>query len=139
MSSFLIHPQLAADCRILGRLRHSYVLLHKNAAVSWFILVPETEVLEFLELPESLQIPVLQECRRIAGFIRQQTTSTKINFAAIGNVVPQLHLHVIGRNPQDPCWPQPVWGHLSEQRDYSIAEVTRIVDRLSQLQDFRLQ
>lgn len=133
MSPFLIHPQLAADCWILGRLRHSYVLLHKNAVVSWFILVPETEVLEFLELPESLQIPVLQECSRIAEFIRQETNSTKINFAAIGNIVPQLHLHVVGRRPTDPCWPQPVWGHLSEQRDYSMTEVAGIVDRLSRL------
>lgn len=133
MSPFLIHPQLATDCWILGRLRHSHVLLHKNAVVSWFILVPETKALDFLELPESLQIPVIQECSRIAAFIRRETDSTRINFAAIGNIVPQMHLHVIGRRPADPCWPLPVWGHLSERRDYSAAEVAGIVDRLRQI------
>ncbi len=132
MSKFIIHPQLITDCKILGRIHDSHVLLHKNSAVTWFILVPETTTLEFLDLPESLQTTLIQQCSRIARFIRQETLSTKINFAAIGNQVPQLHLHIVGRHSADPSWPQPVWGHLAEWRDYTAAELDRMTAQLIQ-------
>jgi diadenosine tetraphosphate (Ap4A) HIT family hydrolase len=128
--SFTLHPQLVRDCLILGRFPHCHVLLHRNAAVPWFILVPETTHADFLDLDAPLQTAILRECGLIAGHIRETTACAKINVAAIGNVVPQLHLHVVGRHSADPCWPKPVWGHLTDWRDYPEAEVAEIVARL---------
>ena len=132
MSAFSLHPRLAADTWPLGRLTHSHLLLHRNAAVRWFILVPETAVLDFLDLPEPLRGALIDECVRVAAYIREESRFTRINFAAIGNLVPQLHLHVVGRHPGDPCWPQPVWGHLATDHSYSAAEVATIRDCLIQ-------
>ena len=59
------------------------------------------------------------------GFVYNKRSS-KINFAAIGNIVPQLHLHVVGRERSDPCWPNPIWGHLTDSPAYADADVTAI-------------
>ncbi|ASC73875.1 hypothetical protein XM38_048490 [Halomicronema hongdechloris C2206] len=126
MTTFQLHPQLLAECHQLGRLSHCQLLLHKNAAVLWFILVPDTEITDLLELPPEEAQAVLEECRQVARYIKQQAGYAKINFGAIGNLVPQLHLHVIGRRPEDPCWPQPVWGHLKAQEGYADRDIAAI-------------
>ena len=123
---FVIHPQLLADCLQLGKLQLCHVLLHRNAILPWFILVPETEVLDLLDLPDDLRRAAMDEAATVARFIKTRLGYEKINFAAIGNVVPQLHLHIVGRSKDDPCWPAPVWGHLKEAREYSTAELERI-------------
>jgi len=130
MSDFEIHPQLLADCHRLGRLEFCHVLLNKNAALPWFILVPETAVTDLLDLPAAQRTAALHEAAEIAQFIKRQLGYGKINFAAIGNVVPQLHLHVVGRKPGDSCWPAPVWGHLVESQDYSDHRVGEIRELL---------
>ena len=132
MHPFALHSQLVQDCLILGRYPYCHVLLHRNAAVPWYILVPETTRTDVLDLDATLQTAVLRECGLIADHIRETTICAKVNFAAIGNVVPQLHLHVVGRHPADPCWPKPVWGHLTDWRDYSEAEVAKTVAQLVQ-------
>ena len=126
MSPFRIHDQLLADCHRIGRFELCHVLLHRNAAVPWFILVPETEVAEFLDLREHLRTLALKEAGAVARFIKQELGCEKINFAAIGNVVPQLHLHVVGRRPDDPCWPAPVWGHLTGNQQYGGGRLQEI-------------
>jgi len=127
---FVIHPQLLADSHRLGKLRLCHVLLHRNALLPWFILVPEAEFSDLLDLPEDLREAAMAEAATVARFIKTRLGYEKINFAAIGNVVPQLHLHVVGRSVNDPCWPAPVWGHLKEGRDYSTAELERIKELL---------
>lgn len=127
---FSIHAQLLADCHCLGRLEICYLLLNKNAAIPWFILVPECEVGDLLDLELAARHAVIEEAAKIAGFVREYFALTKINIAAIGNVVPQLHLHVVGRRPGDACWPAPVWGHLKESRDYSTQELDAISQAL---------
>jgi diadenosine tetraphosphate (Ap4A) HIT family hydrolase len=132
MSEFAIHPKLLADCHRLGRLEFCHVLLNKNAVLPWFILVPETVVTDLLDLPETQRMAALNEAAVIARLIKHALGSTKINFAAIGNVVPQLHLHVVGRKPGDPCWPAPVWGHLFESQEYSdhrVGEIREVLVR----------
>jgi diadenosine tetraphosphate (Ap4A) HIT family hydrolase len=132
MSEFAIHPKLLADCHRLGRLEFCHVLLNKNAVLPWFILVPETVVTDLLDLPETQRMAALNEAAVIARLIKHALGSTKINFAAIGNVVPQLHLHVVGRKPGDPCWPAPVWGHLVESQEYSdhrVGEIREVLVR----------
>lgn len=123
---FVIHPQLLADCHRLGKLRLCHVLLHRNAILPWFILVPETEICDLLDLPDDLRRAAVDEASAVARFIKTRLGYEKINFAAIGNVVPQLHLHVVGRSSNDSCWPAPVWGHLKEVREYSNTELERM-------------
>lgn len=131
MSVFEIHPQLLADCHRLGRLELCHVLLHKNASLPWFILVPQTAVTDLLDLPATERTAALHEAAVIGQCIKRHLGYVKINFAAIGNVVPQLHLHVVGRKPGDPCWPAPVWGHLVESQAYSEQRVGEIRELLA--------
>ncbi len=118
-----IHPQLRADCYLLGRLSACAVLLHRNAALPWFILVPDSAVADVLDLDEAIAQQVFADCRAVSSFIKQKLGFEKVNFAALGNVVPQMHLHIIGRSQQDPCWPQPVWGHLEVSSSYDSGHV----------------
>ena len=119
MSEFAIHPQLLADCHRLGRFDLCHVLLNSNASLPWFILVPETAVTELFDLADTPRTAVLHEAAVIAHFIKNHLGYQKINFAAIGNIVPQLHLHIVGRKLGDPCWPAPVWGKIIESQEYS--------------------
>jgi diadenosine tetraphosphate (Ap4A) HIT family hydrolase len=118
-----IHPQLLADCHYLGQLATSGLLLHRNATVPWFILVPDTELHDYLDLPQEHREAVLADCVLVSQFIKQVLGFEKVNFAGLGNVVPQMHLHIIGRAGVDPCWPQPVWGNLIESEPYELAQL----------------
>lgn len=125
-----IHPQLLLDAHFIGTFPTCGVLLHKNAVVPWFILVPETEIVGLLDLPQEILMAVMEEAALISAFVKQTFGCVKINFASIGNVVPQLHLHIVGRKPDDLCWPAPVWGNLAEIREYSTGELGRIGELL---------
>ena len=125
-----IHAQLLADCHHLGKLPTSDVLLHRNAAVPWFILVPETLLSDVLDLPDEHRQAVVAECAAVSVFIKQLLGFDKVNFAGLGNVVPQMHLHVIGRHSADPCWPQPVWGNLPQGKNYDTAQLREWQDGL---------
>lgn len=124
--AFALHPQLAADTHPLGATATARVLLHRNAAVPWLILVPTTDAGDFLELRAALRTELLADCERLAHYLKTRRQAEKINFAAIGNLVPQLHLHVVGRRRDDACWPLPVWGHLTAAAGYTEAEVAEI-------------
>ncbi|MGH7845823.1 MAG: HIT domain-containing protein [Candidatus Binatia bacterium] len=132
MSTFQIHSQLLAGCHRIGRFQLSHVLLHKNSSVPWFILVPETDIADLLDLPQNLQSLALTEASIISRFIKLELNCPKINFASIGNVVPQLHLHVVGRRQDDPCWPAPVWGNLTVFPEYSALRLREITELLLQ-------
>ncbi|HEX7226355.1 MAG TPA: HIT family protein, partial [Candidatus Binatia bacterium] len=83
MSRFEIHPQLLHDCHRLGQLRLCHILLHKNAAVPWLILVPETvSTGDLLDLPEHVRNVALDEAAIAARFIKNEFAVSKINFAA---------------------------------------------------------
>lgn len=118
-----IPTQLLADCHVLGRLPASTLLLNRNAALPWFILVPQTPVRDFLDLPDEQRLVVLAECAGVSRYIKQVLGFEKVNFAGLGNVVPAMHLHIIGRHPQDACWPQPVWGNLPDGGSYSVDQL----------------
>lgn len=126
MTAFSIHPQLIADCHVLGRLPAAHLLLHKNAAVPWLILVPETELANLLDLPSGQRDAVLADCKRVCDWLTGTARCARVNVAWIGNLVPQLHVHVVGRSPGDACWPKPVWGHLGPGPGYSEAELAAI-------------
>lgn len=118
-----IHPQLMTDCHWLGQLPATALLLHRNATLPWFILVPETRLKDFLDLPAEHGAAVLADCTAVSGFIKNILGLDKVNFAGLGNLVPQMHLHVVGRSAEDPCWPQPVWGNLVATEPYSAAQL----------------
>jgi diadenosine tetraphosphate (Ap4A) HIT family hydrolase len=130
MQPFEIHPQLLADCHRLGQFDLCHVLLNKNALLPWFILVPQTDVSDLLELPDEHRNAAMNETALISQFIKRQLGYPKVNFAAIGNIVPQLHLHVVGRRPDDPCWPAPVWGNLPDGPEYTAVRVAEMTDLL---------
>ncbi|MBK1646602.1 HIT family protein [Thiocapsa imhoffii] len=125
MTRFILHPQLRADCHQIGPLTATHLLLHRNAALPWFILVPETDLANLLDLPSVQREAVLADCKRISDHLSGTLGYPRVNVAWIGNLVPQLHIHVIGRRPGDPCWPQPVWGHLEVVAAYSPEEIER--------------
>jgi diadenosine tetraphosphate (Ap4A) HIT family hydrolase len=113
MSVFKLHQRLQEDCVYLGQLSVCHVLLMNNADVPWFILVPESisgiAAVELMDLPLSEQQQVIEELNLVSGFVKSLPGVTKLNTAALGNIVPQLHIHVVGRNPDDYCWPALVW------------------------------
>ena len=131
MTEFEIHPCLLADCHRLGRLGVCHLLLHRNASLPWFILVPETAVADLLDLEPLAREVALDACAQVSAYIKAEFRVPKVNFAAIGNLVPQLHLHVVGRTPGDPCWPAPVWGNLDAGPEYSPVQIGAITAALS--------
>jgi diadenosine tetraphosphate (Ap4A) HIT family hydrolase len=111
-----LHQQLAADTHSVGDLPLSRVLIIKDANYPWVILVPRrNEVSEILDLAPAEQSELMGEIVRTAGVLKDITACDKLNIAALGNVVPQLHVHVIARSKGDPAWPHPVWGRLKPQ------------------------
>ena len=110
-SPFSLHPQLAADTVPVGDLALTRVLLAKDANYPWLILVPRRAgAIEIIDLPEPEQTQLFGEIAAAARALREITECEKLNIAALGNVVAQLHVHVIGRRHSDAAWPKPVWG-----------------------------
>lgn len=116
-------PQLQRDCHPVATLESGVLLLSRNALLHWFILVPDTPEQDLLDLPaDALQV-VLSDCQRVSTLLKGPLGYPKVNFAGLGNVVPQMHLHIIGRRPGDTCWPAPVWGQLPEGPEWSQADL----------------
>lgn len=129
-SMFELHPQLAADTRALRELKLSSLLLMNNAVVPWLILVPRREaVREIVDLTRSDQMQLMDEIAQVSRLLRAEYNPHKINVAALGNVVPQLHVHVIARFENDPAWPKPVWGNI-EPMPYEPEAMIELIDRL---------
>jgi len=127
---FQLNPQLQADCYLLGTLGGNTLLLHKNALVPWFILVPDTQEVELYKLPAAQQSTVQSCINQLALFVDQYFTADKLNIATIGNIVPQLHIHIIGRHINDFCWPNPVWGQ-QQSSQYAAKDIQAIKQALS--------
>lgn len=122
---FELDARLAGDCLILGELDCSLLLLMNNALVPWFILVPVTKATEIYQLPGEQQLQLLKEIDLLSHFISSEFSIEKLNVAAIGNIVKQLHVHIVGRHSSDYCWPGVVWG-AEQSEPYSDAEIKRI-------------
>lgn len=106
-----LHPQLAKDCITLGRWPLCHLLLMNDCQFPWFILVPaRTEIREIFELQAGDRRQLLDESCLLSEFLMEAYAGDKLNVAALGNQVPQLHLHHIVRYATDTAWPAPVWG-----------------------------
>ena len=106
-----IHAQLLADCIVLGRFPLCHLLLVNDSNYPWFILVPDRDdIREIFELDDTDRAQLLRESCAFAEYLMRRYAGDKLNVAALGNQVPQLHLHHIVRFATDPAWPAPVWG-----------------------------
>jgi diadenosine tetraphosphate (Ap4A) HIT family hydrolase len=120
-TEFTLHPRLAADTIFVADWSLSRVLVMNDARYAWLVLVPRrADLVELHDLaPADLTI-LGEELARAGRGLKTLTGAAKINTGALGNIVPQLHIHVVARAPGDPAWPGPVWGH-SPAEPYSRA------------------
>ncbi|MBV7299647.1 HIT domain-containing protein [Enterovibrio paralichthyis] len=110
--AFALHPRLEADTTWLGDLPLCRVLLSKEDIGPWLILVPKVDgITELHHLSEQDQQQFMRESSLIASRLEQFASPDKINIGALGNMVPQLHVHHIARFQTDIAWPGPVWGN----------------------------
>jgi diadenosine tetraphosphate (Ap4A) HIT family hydrolase len=117
MATFTLHPQLAADGLFLVEWPLCQVLRMNDATYPWLILVPRlTDAREILDLSAADRVRLMDEIAWASQALKDLRHPDKINVGALGNVVPQLHVHVLGRFKDDPAWPKPVWGHAGPVR-----------------------
>jgi diadenosine tetraphosphate (Ap4A) HIT family hydrolase len=125
---FVLDPRLAGDTHCVGDLDLSRVLLMDDARFPWLILVPRRANLrELIDLDIAAQQLLLAEVDRCARILRTLEKPDKLNIAALGNVVAQLHVHAIARRANDAAWPRPVWGFGEREPYASDALSTRLV------------
>jgi diadenosine tetraphosphate (Ap4A) HIT family hydrolase len=125
-TTWSLHSQLAADTVPVGDLALARVLLANDANYPWLILVPrQPGLVELIDLEDNEQVRLLGEIANAARVLKTVTTCDKLNIAALGNQVPQLHVHVIARRRNDVAWPSPVWGAMPPKA-YDPAERERL-------------
>jgi len=121
-----LDPRLQQDCLVVGRFPLCHLLLMRDANYPWFILVPDREaVTEIHHLEEADRLQLLQESCSLSAALEAAFHPDKLNVAALGNLVPQLHIHHVVRYRDDAAWPAPVWGRLPAKAysDTGLAEV----------------
>ncbi len=127
---FTLHPQLAKDCFVLGDGPLCRLLLMNDAHYPWTILVPRRDgIREVHELTDADRRQLWDESALLSRALMKTFGGDKLNIAALGNVVPQLHVHHIVRFKTDPAWPAPVWGKLPPQ-PYTETERGKRIDLL---------
>jgi diadenosine tetraphosphate (Ap4A) HIT family hydrolase len=127
MADWTLHPQLDRDTANLGDLPLARVLVMNDANYPWLILVPrKADLIEAIDLDEREQAQLMSEVTLAARALREVTSCHKLNIAALGNAVPQLHVHVIARFRHDAAWPKPVWG-VAQARAYGRDELDKLV------------
>ncbi|MES2905544.1 MAG: HIT domain-containing protein [Pseudomonadota bacterium] len=128
--NFILDPRLAADTIFVGNLQLCRVLLCNDARFPWIILVPQrARISEIIDLNENDQQVLMQEIAQVSEAMRVLLKPDKLNVASLGNIVPQLHVHVIARFKEDAAWPNPVWG-CGEAQNYHEDIQSRLVSKL---------
>ncbi len=131
---FTLHPQLEQDSIVMGDFALSRLLLLNDARYPWFVLVPRREdIREIYELSEEDQQQLLQESSTLGRFLMEGFEGDKLNIGALGNMVPQLHLHHIVRYKEDEAWPGPVWG-VGSALPYTERQLMALLDKCQPLQ-----
>ena len=119
-----MHPRLTADCEPLCELGLSTALLARDPRFHWVILVPRIAGLRDLhDVPAARRATLFDEIERVSEALKRVARADKINVAALGNQVRQLHVHVIARRTDDPAWPDPVWSAPAADAPLSGAEL----------------
>ena len=129
-NGFSLHPQLQRDTWPICGVGLCQALLMNDARYPWVILVPKrNHIREIWELSSADQSALWQEVTRCAQHLQELTRADKMNVATLGNLVPQLHIHVIARTAEDSAWPAPVWGR-GEAQPYSAPAAARRIEAL---------
>ena len=132
IKAWSLHPQLAQDTVPVGDLRLARVLLTNDANYPWLILVPRLPgLVELIDLEENAQVQLLGEIAATARAVKSITQCDKLNIAALGNQVPQLHVHIVARRHSDAAWPKPVWG-VKPPLSYEPAKLRAFLESLQQ-------
>ena len=138
-SLFQLHPRLQQDCITLGKFDLCQLLMMNDSQYPWFILVPElADITEIYQLSRTERLMLTEESNYLAKNLATLFSADKMNIAAIGNLVPQLHLHHVVRYQSDRAWPAPVWGKFASipyTDDQLIATITRVKAQLTSLND----
>ncbi|ATD67199.1 hypothetical protein CNR27_06885 [Luteimonas chenhongjianii] len=132
---YILHPQLAEDTHPLALLGLCELRLMDDANYPWLVLVPRiADARELIDLDPDQRRALTDDIDTAARLLRDAFQPYKLNIAALGNMVEQLHIHVIGRERDDPAWPAPVWGRVAA-RPYTPEQlVTRIASLQAALQ-----
>jgi diadenosine tetraphosphate (Ap4A) HIT family hydrolase len=126
-AAWSLHPQLDNDAIVVGDLPLSRLLLSKDANYPWLILVPrQAGAVEIIDLDRAERARLMAEVGEVSEALQEITGCDKLNVAALGNQVPQLHVHVIARREGDAAWPRPVWG-VAPAREYDAAELAALM------------
>ena len=129
-ATFRLDARLAADCVVLGDLALCRVLLFRDQRFPWLILVPRrTPAVEIIDLDPADQSRLWSEVAAASVVLKSMTGCHKLNVAALGNMVPQLHVHIVARFRSDAAWPQPVWGQ-GRAEPYAREVELALIDRL---------
>jgi diadenosine tetraphosphate (Ap4A) HIT family hydrolase len=129
-SQFQLHERLQQDCILIGRFTLCQLLMMNDSQFPWFILVPERpNIKEIYQLTVADRQLLSEESCLLAENMADLFKADKMNTAAIGNMVPQLHIHHIVRYQTDKAWPAPVWGKFAAQpyTELQISELTNKV------------
>ena len=133
MVPFTLDSRLAADTLPIGDLALCSALLLDDARFPWLVLVPRRAgVAEVTDLSDEDAMTLMGEIRIATRVMLELAKPDKVNVAALGNVVAQLHVHVVGRFRSDPAWPGPVWGHGS-RAPYPHHAAAALVERAASL------
>lgn len=138
---FVLDPRLVQDTVVVGDFPLCRLLLSNDSNYPWFILVPRREgISEVFQLDTADQLQLWHETSTLAQLLKDSFNADKLNVAALGNVVSQLHMHVIVRFREDAAWPAPVWGK-HPARPYTPEQLLAVRDRLRVLltDDFRFE
>ena len=132
MNEFKLNFRLLEDSTFVTKLNVSQVRLNHDARFHWLILIPEIAGLKELhDIPDEKQAIVQKEVNFCSAALQELTSADKMNVAALGNLVPQLHIHVIARKHNDNAWPQPVWS-AGEAKPYEEENLAELVNELRQ-------
>lgn len=136
-AGFTLDPRLEASGLVLGDLPLSRVFLVDDARFPWLMLVPRRAgIVEILDLNEGDRQKLFDETLRVSEAVRAHFRPDKLNIGALGNVVSQLHVHVVARFASDPAWPGPIWGH-GERVPYPPHMAGPLMDRLANALGFQ--
>lgn len=127
LKEFTLDQRLATDCVLVMDLPLSQLLLNRDANYPWFILVPKVPgATELIDLNGQQQQQLQKESNLICRFLKMEVGAEKLNVAALGNVVSQLHIHHIARFSHDPSWPAPIWNAVPAS-EYTATEIERLI------------
>ena len=129
---FQLHPRLKEDCIAVGRFKLCQLLMMNDSQYPWFILVPEKpDIKEIYQLSKLDRHTLTEESSYLAENLAALFKADKMNIAAIGNLVPQLHIHHVVRYQTDKAWPAPIWGNFAAVA-YTLRQIEENIARVKE-------